>query len=46
MFHLAVDEEMADGTEVFSLTPASELPRDEYLTRFFDTGDERQGSIR
>lgn len=34
----------ANGMEVFSLLRDSVLSPDEYLTRFFDTGDERQGS--
>ena len=31
-----------DGVEVFSLMRDSDLPVDEYLDAFFDTGDERQ----
>ncbi|MFC0006490.1 hypothetical protein [Micromonospora siamensis] len=31
------------GTEVYSLMRDSDLPPEEYLTRFFDTGEERQG---
>ena len=31
-----------DGAEVFSLMRESTLDRDRYLTRFFDTGAERQ----
>lgn len=31
-----------DGAEVFSLIRDSELPPDDYLNTFFDTGSERQ----
>jgi hypothetical protein len=34
-----------DGAEVFSLMRDSELPPDEYLNQFFDTGTERQGTV-
>lgn len=43
-FHLGV-EEVRDGDEVFSLMRESELPPDDYLDRYFDTGDERQATI-
>lgn len=33
-------DEPGDGAEVFSLIRRSELPHDEYLDAFFDTGDE------
>ncbi|MFD0689996.1 hypothetical protein [Actinomadura fibrosa] len=33
------------GSEVFSLMRESELSEDDYLTRFFDTGSERQGEL-
>lgn len=33
------------GAEVFSLLRESSLPPEPYLTRFFDTGEERQGTI-
>lgn len=33
-----------EGAEVFSLTRRSSLPPDEYLDRFFDTGEEYQRS--
>lgn len=33
-----------DGVEVFSLLRESDLQMDEYLDRFFSTGDERQRS--
>ncbi len=35
-------DEPADGAEAFSLIRSSDLPPDEYLDRFFDTGEERQ----
>jgi hypothetical protein len=31
-----------EGSEVFSLMRQSDLPSDQYLTEFFDTGKERQ----
>jgi hypothetical protein len=43
---LSAEDEIAEGSEVFSLMRASDLLPDDYLTRFFDTGDERQGSIQ
>jgi hypothetical protein len=43
-FHLF--EPPDDGKEVFSLIRESELPPDEYLNAFFDTGNESQGHIR
>jgi hypothetical protein len=33
-----------DGAEVFSLVRDSQLPREDYLDTFFDTGSERQQS--
>ncbi|MDG4787144.1 hypothetical protein O7626_14595 [Micromonospora sp. WMMD1102] len=38
-------DEPGHGAEVFSLVRASELEAPAYLTRFFDTGQERQGDI-
>ena len=35
-------DEPGEGAEVFSLIRRSELPADEYLDAFFDTGDECQ----
>jgi soluble lytic murein transglycosylase-like protein len=35
-------DDLGNGVEVFSLIRYSELEPDEYLTRFFDTGAERQ----
>jgi hypothetical protein len=43
IFHLF--ERPADGAEVFSLIRASELDPDAYLSAFFDTGSERQGTL-
>ena len=40
VFHI-YDEYVGDGTEVYSLMRTSELSRDEYLNRFYDTGTER-----
>ncbi|MGJ6966405.1 hypothetical protein ACSDR0_31295 [Streptosporangium sp. G11] len=39
------DEVIEPGTEVFSLLRDSDLEPEEYLSTFFDTGDERQGHI-
>lgn len=41
----ALFDDPADGAEVFSLMRDSDLSPDEYLTAFFDTGDERQGDV-
>ncbi|MFE2061514.1 hypothetical protein ACFXDH_03800 [Streptomyces sp. NPDC059467] len=38
-----MDEVPGEGVEVFSLMRESELPRGEYVRRFFATGDERTG---
>ena len=35
-------DEPGDGAEVFSLVRRSDLPHDDYLDAFFDTGDEYQ----
>lgn len=35
---------MVSGTETFSLIRASDLEPSDYLDRFFDTGDEYQGT--
>jgi hypothetical protein len=37
--------ELISGAELFSLIRGSDLEPDEYLDRFFDTGDEIQGTI-
>lgn len=44
-FHLFVEEAPADGDEVFSLIRESELPPEDYVTRFFDTGSEYEGNL-
>jgi hypothetical protein len=44
-FHLACSGSVGDGDEVFSLLRDSDLAPDEYIARFFDTGQERQGSL-
>jgi len=42
-FHLCVGARpLEDGDEVFSLIRESELAPDDYISRFFDTGKERQ----
>jgi hypothetical protein len=41
----AMFDELESGAEVFSLGRTSELAEDEYLTRFFHTGAERQREI-
>ncbi|WP_431883408.1 hypothetical protein [Micromonospora gifhornensis] len=38
-------DEPGHGAEVFSLVRVSELDPPAYLTRFFDTGEEKQGHI-
>lgn len=38
-------DEPADGAEIFSLMRDSDLPPDDYLDTFFDTGAEHQGSL-
>ncbi|SCG64273.1 hypothetical protein GA0070213_10871 [Micromonospora humi] len=38
-------DEWGHGAEVYSLMRDSDLPAGAYLTRFFDTGDERQGTL-
>jgi hypothetical protein len=38
----AMIDDLESGAEVFSLGRTSELQEDEYLTRFFHTGTERQ----
>ncbi|MFV2177702.1 hypothetical protein ACFHW2_14985 [Actinomadura sp. LOL_016] len=37
------DEAIGEGCEVFSLMRTSDLASEEYVTRHFDTGRERQG---
>ncbi|KUL30818.1 hypothetical protein [Actinoplanes awajinensis] len=38
-------DEPGAGAEVFSLMRTSALAPDDYLSAFFDTGDERQGHV-
>ena len=38
-------DELGHGAEVFSLIRDSDLPPEAYMTAFFDTGAERQGSL-
>ncbi|WP_446219379.1 hypothetical protein [Micromonospora sp. IBHARD004] len=38
-------DELGHGAEVYSLMRDSQLPPDAYLTAFFDTGEERQGTL-
>jgi hypothetical protein len=44
-FDLKADQ-IADGSEVFSLIRTSPLAPDEYINRFFDTGSERQRHLK
>jgi hypothetical protein len=44
-YHLAIDGDVGDGSEVYSLMRESTLKPDDYLNRFFDTGSERAGDI-
>jgi hypothetical protein len=41
----AETEDILSGTEVFSLIRSSDLPPEEYLDAFFDTGDEYQRHV-
>ena len=43
VFHLFA--EPGDGVEVFSLMRSSELAPQQYLNRFYDTGDERRERV-
>src|SRR5204863_9676554 len=43
-YHLAEDR-LEDGAEVFSLARVSDLPTNDFLSTFFDTGTERQRHI-
>ena len=40
VFHI-YDENISDGAEVYSLMRTSDLSKEEYLNRFYDTGTER-----
>jgi hypothetical protein len=42
VFRLGVRNSIEDGDEVFSLIRDSDLAPEDYLSRFFDTGTERQ----
>jgi hypothetical protein len=44
-YFIGDDEQITEGTEVFSLIRNSDLEPDDYLTTFFDTGGERQGTL-
>ncbi len=45
-FHLGVeDRPLCSGDEVFSLMRDSRLGPNDYIERYFDTGEERQGSV-
>lgn len=44
-FLMGAEQAIGEGTEVFSLMRDSDLEADDYLTTFFSTGSERQGSI-
>jgi hypothetical protein len=37
------EEQLADGVEVFSVMRDSDLAADDYIDRFYTTGDERSG---
>ena len=41
----AMIDDLEPGAEVFSLGRTSDLSEDEYLTRFFHTGTERQREL-
>lgn len=45
VYHLAIGDAVADGDEVFSLIRRSPLEPDDYVDRFFDTGEEDQGRL-
>ncbi|GAA4606162.1 hypothetical protein GCM10023195_21900 [Actinoallomurus liliacearum] len=45
-FFIGDENLITDGAEVFSLIRRSGLGPDDYLTTFFDTGDEHQGTSR
>ena len=40
-----LDDEPGDGAEVFSLVRESDLPAEDYLDAFFDTGSERSREL-
>ncbi|WP_067830543.1 hypothetical protein [Actinomadura kijaniata] len=41
-YFIGGDESIIEGAEVFSLVRGSDLAADDYVTRYFDTGEERQ----
>ena len=41
-FHLAGEGSICDGSEIFSLMRDSTQTPDQYIERFFDTGNEHQ----
>jgi hypothetical protein len=45
VYALDEDAEPGHGVEVFSLLRSSELPPNEYVDKFFDTGREHLGNI-
>ncbi|TYC18334.1 hypothetical protein FXF65_00755 [Actinomadura syzygii] len=44
-YFIGEDKVIGEGAEVFSLMRESELGERDYVTRYFDTGDERQGNV-
>jgi hypothetical protein len=44
-YFIGDQESITEGSEVFSLMRNSDLDPDDYVTRYFDTGDERQGHV-
>jgi hypothetical protein len=44
-YFIGEDASIGEGTEVFSLMRTSDLDQDAYVTRYFDTGRERQESL-
>lgn len=45
-FHLASGPDLEQGVEAFSLIRASDLDPDDYLDRYFDTGNEFDGGVQ
>jgi hypothetical protein len=44
-YFIGDDVSISEGSEVFSLMRTSDFGADEYLTRHFDTGEERQRHV-
>ncbi|WP_034519788.1 DUF4288 domain-containing protein [Actinomadura rifamycini] len=44
-YYIGAEDALAEGAEVFSLMRASDLGAGDYLTRYFDTGRERQNGF-